>query len=369
MDDSDALLPLGDDDTPRKARRRAPFLVPLVLLLVAGLALVGGRVVLDQFRTRAAPDYDGQGTGEVVVQVLAGSSAGDIGTLLAEKDVVKSRAAFVAAANDDDRSRGIQPGFYRLRLQMSAAAALELMLSPDARVRSRFTIPEGTTATRTLEIIAKSVEDLPLPALRQAAANPAALGLPDYAQGRLEGLLFPATYDVEPGSTAVEVLTMMVDRFEEVAAEADLVARAQALGRTPYEIVTIGSLVEAETPKDSDRGKVAQVVYNRLERGMKLDFDSTVKYVFELRGERKTRILNRDLQVDSPYNTYRNRGLPPTPINSPGEAALLAALEPEDGPWLFFVVADKEGNSAFAATYEEHQRNVERYRREVQGQG
>ena len=372
MTDDTSVLGLDvEDDAPRRRRFPkgfGPLLVMVALIVIVGVAFAGGRRLLSVF-DGAPPDYTGSGTGEVVVQVLPGSSSADIGEELEAKDVVKSASAFVAAATDDSRSRGIQPGFYKLRLQMQAKLALELMLDPKSRVRSRFTVPEGVTVARTLDIIAKSVDDLPLADLKAAAANPAALGLPPWANNRLEGFLFPATYDVEPGTTAVEVLSDMVARFMVAAADTALEERAAALKVTPYELLTIASLVEAETPKDDQRAKVSRVVFNRLEKGQRLEFDSTIKYAYGLQGVTKTRLLFKDLDINSPYNTYRRSGLPPTPINSPGEAALLAAAEPEPGPWLYFVVIDKEGNSAFSATYEQFLRDKERYRREVLGEG
>jgi UPF0755 protein len=369
--DDTSMLDLAIDDRPprrRFPRGFGPLLVLAALVVIVGVALAGGRTLLSAF-DRDAPDYSGAGTGEVVVQVEAGASSADIGAELKAKDVVKSSAAFVAAARDDDRSRTIQPGFYRMRTQMKAQLALELMLDPKSRVRSRFTVPEGTTVARTLEIIAKSVDDLPIADLKAAAANPAALGLPTWAEGRLEGMLFPATYDVEPGTSAVEVLSDMVSRFLVAAAESDLEGRAAELGMKPYDLLIIASLVEAETPKDDQRAKVSRVVFNRLAKNMRLEFDSTIKYAYGLRGVVKTRLLFKDLELDSPYNSYRRAGLPPTPINSPGEAAILAAAEPEPGPWLYFVVIDKEGNSAFSDNYQQFLRDKERYRREVLGEG
>lgn len=371
MTDDASVLDLAAGEQPprrRFPRGFGPILVLAAVVVIVGAALAGGRTLLSAF-DRDAPDYSGAGTGDAVVQVVAGASSADIGAALAAKDVVKSSGAFVAAARDDERSRRIQPGFYRLRLQMKATLALELMLDPSSRVRSRFTVPEGTSIARTLEIIAKSVDDLPLADLKAAAGNPAALGLPPWARNRLEGFLFPATYDVEPGTSAVEVLSDMVSRFLVAAEETALEARAAELGVSPYELVTIASLVEAETPKDDQRGKVARVVFNRLKIRQRLEFDSTIRYAYALRGVDKKRLLFRDLDIDSPFNTYRRSGLPPTPINSPGEAALLAAAEPEPGPWLYFVVIDKAGNSAFSDNYQQFLRDKERYRREVLGEG
>ncbi|MDQ1710937.1 MAG: hypothetical protein QOE45_387 [Frankiaceae bacterium] len=359
---------MSDETAPGAPRGRFGVLVVLVVLaVVLGGALLGGRALWAAFGG-PAPDYSGTGEGSVTVQVTKGASAAGIGDTLETAGVVKSARAFRNAAKKDERALGIQPGYYRLRTRMKAKLALDLLLDPASRLRSRVTIPEGTSLDRTLQLIARNVSDVPLASLREAAANPAALGLPAYAGGRVEGFLFPATYDIEPGTSAVDVLRTLIQEFEVRAARLQLEERAAALHITPYQALVVASLVEGETGNASDRGKVARVVYNRLGRPMRLQFDSTVKYAYALRGETKTRLLYKDLDIASPFNTYRNSGLPPAPINSPGEAALEAALSPTPGPWLYFVVIDKQGRSAFATTSEEFAALKARYKKDVLGQ-
>ena len=325
----------------------------VVLLVVMGLlvgAALGARALLSSFSGgSASADYAGAGTGEVLVQVAEGDTASDIAAELREKDVVASAAAFRTVAGQDTRSRSLQPGFYRLRQQMSAAAALDLLLDPASRTRSRVTLPEGVTLADALQRIADTTE-VPLEQLQAAVAKPEALGLPDYAEGQVEGFLFPATYDVEPGTTAVQALTMMVERYEQAATELELEARAEALGRTPYEVLITASLIEKETAFPADRAKVARVVYNRLDDGMPLQFDSTVNYI---RTEKKARLSLDDLKQESDYNTYQNTGLPPTPIDSPGAEAIEAALSPAEGDYVYFVTIAKDGRSLFTADYDE----------------
>ena len=326
------------------------LIVALVMFGLLGGAALGARALLSSFGGGSGnADYAGGGTGEVLVQVDEGDTASDIALVLREKDVVASAAAFRTIAAQDTRSRSVQPGFYRLRAQMSASAALDMLLDPAARAASRVTLPEGVTLADALERIADTT-DVPLKQLQSAVAEPEELGLPDYAGGQVEGFLFPATYDVEPGTGAVQVLQMMVDRFEEAAAELDLEARADALGRTPYEVLTTASLIEKETAYPDDRAKVARVVYNRLDDGMPLQFDSTVNYI---RTEKKARLSLDDLKQESDYNTYQNTGLPPTPIDSPGVEAIEAALEPADGDFVYFVTIAKDGRSLFTADYDE----------------
>ena len=338
------------EDHPPRPPKRLPKPVGLVVLAVLvlallGAALLGARSVLAGFSGDA--DYAGAGTGEAVVQVHAGDTARDIGATLVSKQVVQSVGAFASASAGEARSRSLQPGFYRLREHMSAKSALALLLEPGSRLRGRITLPEGTPLATVVDRLAKGTE-VPRADLVAALAKPGALGLPAYAKAKPEGFLFPATYDVEPGTKAVDVLRLMTARFSIEAAALDLEVAAKAQRRTPYDIVTIASLVEAETPLQADRAKVARVIYNRLAKGMPLQLDSTVNYV---RAERAARLSTADIAVESPFNTYLHKGLPPTPIDSPGRAALQAALHPASGDYVFFITIDKQGHSLFTASY------------------
>ena len=357
------------DERPRPRRRkgrsaRGKVLAVLILLLivvalVAGALFVGGKV-LDRLGS-SAPDFDGEGTGEAIVQVMAGDTAGDVADTLVEEGVVASRAAFFEEAAGDPRSTGLQPGFYKLRMRMSAAAALDLLLDPSARLVGRVTVPEGRTVAQTLETLAAGTE-IPLEQYQAAAAEPASLGLPDYARGNLEGFLFPATYEIEPGTTAKQVLTQMIDRFEQAAETVGLEEGAERLGLTPYEVVIVASLIEREVKFDDEYGQVARVVYNRLDRGIPLGIDAAIAFgVGKTAGEELTR---SDLAKDTPYENRRKTGLPPTPIASPGEATLKGALNPVDGDILYYVLATKEGRSFFTDDYDAFLRQRDKSRAE-----
>jgi UPF0755 protein len=161
----------------------------------------------------------------------------------------------------------------------------------------------------------------------------------------LEGLLFPQTYRIDKDATAVGVLQQMLDQADSVMNQFDLTATPRHL--SPYQILTIASMVEREAKVPQDRPKIARVIYNRLARGQPLQIDATVQYAL---GSNKPRLSTKDLQVASPYNTYLHAGLPPTPIASPGQASIKAALEPADGPWLFYVLTDADGHHAFTAS-------------------
>ena len=330
------------------ARRRRAVVMLVVLLALVAVAAWGAVTVLDRLMAGPA-DYPGPGQGEVVIEVLPGDTAGDIGATLADADVVASQAAFVDAAAADDRSLGIQPGSYAMAEQMSGQGALERLLDPAARVQTQVTIPEGLRLDQT---VARLVEasGLPVADFEKALRRPARLGLPPYANGSAEGFLFPATYTFDPGVSATEMLRAMVDRFDQAAVELDLVASSKAVGLTPRQAVTVGSLVQAEVG-EADFGKAARVVYNRLNQGMPLQFDSTVNYAL---GSDDLTLTNDQLGVDSPYNTYAHPGLPPGPINSPGQAALEAALNPPAGDWVYFVaLAPGSDKTRFTSDYAE----------------
>ena len=334
------------DDRERRKRRRRRLVVPLiVLVLIAGLgaaALLGGRSLTSRFGS--TPDYAGSGTGEVLVTVNPGDTASDIAATMVERGVVKSEKAFANAAKGDARALGIQPGTYKLHKEMSGAAALALILDPVARQLSRLTVPEGLTVKETLALIARKTP-IKAAALQAAARDTRALELPDYARGRLEGFLFPETYDLEPDTTAAGLLREMVAMFKTKVAESGVLEKAAAVKVTPYELLTIGSMVEKETQQDTERGKVARVIYNRLANDMYLGVDAAVLYGL---GRSSGGLTRADLEKETPYNNRLVKGLPPTPIANPGLASLEGAAGPEAGPWTYYVLdAAKPGFHVF----------------------
>lgn len=348
------MTDLLDVTPPRPSRHRPRRWAPKILGVLLVLALLVGLSVTAAYgvnRIRrhfaGAPDYHGAGVGTVVVQVLPGDTAYSLADRLAQLGVVESAGAFRHAAANNSKASSLLPGSYQLHLHMSAARALALLLDPASRLVGKVVVPEGSTERQTLALVA-AVSHIPLADLQRAAADPTALGLPAYAGGHVEGFLFPATYDIPPGTTAVAALTMMVQRFAQAADSTGLVSRAAALGLSPYQVVIVASLAEKEAGVAADFPKVARVVYNRLAAHMPLQLDSTVNY---LRSQRKARLSDHDIAVDTPYNTYKHAGLPPTPIDAPGEAALEAALAPAPGNWIYFITIDKSGNSLFTHSY------------------
>ena len=317
-----------------------------VVVVVAIAALLVPKVVS---RLSGAPDFPGPGSGSVQVQIEPGETLAQIGNKLKDLGVVESVDGFIAAANDNPDSASIAPGAYNLLLQMKSSDAILALLDPANRVVTKVVIPEGKRVTWTIETLAAQT-GLPIADFEAAIANAANLGLPDYANGNPEGFLFPATYEFAPGTTAEQMISEMIARFNTEAEKIDLVARAEQMGRTAYEIVTVASLLEVEGhPRDFS--KVARVVYNRLAEPMLLQFDSSVNY-----GLAKTDVIltTELLNVDTPYNVYLHEGLPPTPIDSPGAQALEAALNPAAGDWLYFITTDLDTQETkFTRSYEE----------------
>lgn len=345
-----------------KPRRRGFLAALLALLLIGALGFglyLGGRWVVDQLRSEPPADYPGPGVGSVVVEVSPGDSVTAIGNTLVNANVVASAQAFVNATEGDARANTISPGAYQLKEQMSAAGAFEALLDPATKYQSIVALPEGLRIEQTVTRTAEQTQILP-DDLWAVLRDPAALQLPDWAPPsgdlRAEGFLFPATYEFAKDATAAKVLSTFVDRFNTAAIETNLNNSQEKVGKSPYEVLTIASLIQGEgKPEDFD--KIARVIYNRLDPttwggtfGL-LQLDATLNYAL---AESNLNLSNEQLQADGPYNTYTRPGLPPTPINSPGEEAIIAAMNPADGPWLYYVTTNPDtGETKFTADYNE----------------
>jgi len=329
----------------------------LLALLAIIAILIGGYVAVTKAMDRlgGADDYSGNGTGQVEVVIPAGSNGLQIARILADKDVVKSSEAFYQLSLTDERAARIQPGTYKLRQQMSSEAALSALVDPSARLQAKFTVPEGARVGQIVEIISKST-DIKAEDLEAALDNPETIGLPDFAKGNPEGYLYPETYFVEPDDTAEVVLKRMVDQTLKVAKDLEIGSRAPALGMSGEQILTMASILEYEGQKSEDYAKIARVLYNRIEQGMPLQLDSTVSYVSERKGDVWTTPEER--ANPSLYNTYQHAGLPPGPIGSPGAESIKAALNPAEGPWLFFF-ATKDGSVIYNEDFGKHTRDCQ----------
>jgi UPF0755 protein len=355
----------------------------LVVIVVASVFL-GSKLWHAVFG--AGDDYTGGGKRDVVIQIQDGDSTTAVGETLHNQGVVATVRAFVNAAHGNTAITSIQPGFYRMRTEIPAANAVARLADPNNRV-GRLVIPEGrqlddTTDMKTnkvnpgiLSLISRatcvdldgnkrcvSIDDL-----RAAAGNsaPAVLSVPAWAvepvtelgndHRRLEGLIAPGTFNVDPSASAESILANLVSAGAVEYTKSGLVDTAQAMHLSPYDILVVASLVQQEA-NSQDFPKVAQVIYNRLNAHHTLEFDSTVNYPLD---RREVATSDADRAQKTPWNTYVSQGLPATAICSPGVDALRAAEHPEPGDWLYFVTIDAQGTTLFTRDYKQHLANIE----------
>ncbi len=328
---------------PPKQRKSRAGLIALgvVLAVFAGIAYTGYHYY-SEYKAKHA-SYPGPGYGSVIINVEPGDTLDSISSQLLHKHVIEAIdpwASYVA------NKSGLQPGKYKIHMYMSPAEAYAALTNPKNAIKSKVTIPDGMRLTDMLASLAKQT-GYPLSQFQTAIKNTAALGLPAYAHGNPEGYLYPDTYDLAPGETALKLLQTMVAQFNTEVASIHLVAAAGAVGYTPAQIITGASLLEGEVGSRYF-GQVARVIDNRINQGIDLQFDSTIAYAL---GKHTDQLTASDKQVNSPYNTFTHKDLPPGPIDSPDIAAIAAFLHPPHGDWLYFVTTDKSGTTQFTSDY------------------
>jgi UPF0755 protein len=337
----------GGGKRKSRMRRLAPWLaLSVILALLIG---VGGGYFYVYTHYLHPPDFSGPGTGTLVVRINQGDTASVVGQRLQQEGVVASARAFSNAAKASTQGRALEPGYYRVHRHMNAALAFALLLKPSSRVQTTIVIPEGLRLSQIIAALGQATGNPQ--GYRQAIKNVAALNLPSFAHGRPEGYLFPATYPVQPNTPPIKVLQAMVNRFGQEAASISLPAAAAHAQLTEDQVITVASLIQAEGRNTADFPKIARVIYNRLNASpqMPLQLDSTVMYALHRYGIIASA---QQIKVNSPYNTYLHTGLPPGPINSPGDAAIRAALHPAHGPWTYFVTVDpKTGLTKFTSSF------------------
>ena len=333
---------------------RKAFVTVLITLLVLGAA--GGFVGLHIWN-RIHDPYKGYAGEEQFVDIPPGLSSITIGRRLVEAGVIENEIVFRVALRWTGRLRSLKAGEYRFDHPMSAVDVLDVIGRGDSFAR-RITFPEGLTILE----MAKLYESRGFGAARdftEAARDASLIKDLDPAANDLEGYLFPDTYALPRRMPASRLIAQMVGRFRASYTD-DVKSRADERGMTSREVVTLASLIEKETGTPGERPLVAAVYTNRLKIGMGLQADPTVVYALQKAGKYDGNIRKEDLGLDSPYNTYKYRGLPPGPIASPGKASLEAAVSPADVPYLYFV-SRNDGTHAFAATLGEHNLNVRKF--------
>ena len=339
---------------PEHERRRGGRLLAAIGIVVA-LLLVA--TVAAGLWIRGKIDPSGGPGEEVAVSIPEGTSTAGIAELLADEGVV-SDASAVRYYVRFTGAGPFQAGDYTLRQNSAMGDVVAALSEGPELVFDRLTVPEGLT----LEKISERVEEIERFSserfLEVAESGSVRSKYQPDGVDSLEGLLFPDTYQLDPREDEAALVARMVEQFDAVAGELGYDRAEEQVGLTPYEAIVVASLIESEARVPEDRAKISRVIHNRIEKGMNLEIDATV--IYAMGGERREggRVLTRDTEIDSPYNTYQNPGLPPTPIAVPGRAALEAALNPEPGDWLFYVKYEEDGTHAFSTTNDEHNQRI-----------
>jgi UPF0755 protein len=330
----------------------------LKFVFIAGLALAAAAVVTGySVWQRMHEPFKGYATEEQFVDIPAGASTGDITRRLRDAGVIGDETSFRTALWWSGQARALKAGEYRFAEPASALEVIDRLARGDVYTR-RITFPEGLTIAEMARLY-EAREFGTAAAFTEAAGDAALIADMDPQAPDLEGYLFPETYALPRGTPAARLVAAMVERFKATYGPA-LREQAAAQGFSTRQVVALASLIEKETGQADERPIVAAVYRNRLEIGMGMQADPTVVYALQKAGRYDGNIRREDLQVDSPYNTYRYRGLPPGPIAAPGRASLEAALAPADVPYLYFV-SRNDGSHVFSTTLAEHNRNVQRY--------
>ena len=326
--------------------RRGRIVVLLGILAgLAAIAAVAGYFFLTSIGVVGGDDP----LGSVEVHIPRGADASEVANLLEEKEVIASALGFRITVYLEGGAADIQAGRYELRRGLSARGALRALAKGPQIDFVNVTFPEGSWLTDFARVLG---EETDIPAERFLAlveSGGVRSKLQPEGVNSLEGLLWPATYQIVdqdgPRSVAERLVTELENRVAEIG-----FAQVEATGVSEYEAITVASMIEAEALVDEERAMIARVIYNRLQVGMPLGIDATISYAL---GEHKTALTESDLAVDSPYNTRLETGLPPTPIGAPGQASLEAAAHPAQGQWLFYVVSDCAGHHAFSVDYDD----------------
>jgi len=331
------------------------LLKSLVFLLT--LSAAGAGIVAYRAYTMAREPFRGYDEDEVFFTVERGKTGIQIGESLEERGIIRDRRLFLLALRFRDDGKTVQAGEYRFAEPLSTFDVLEMLVS-GGTFTFAVTIPEGLTLLETADLLAARglAEGSAIRSAFEARALVADL---DSEAFNLEGYLYPTTYRFPRVVAPDELARTLVGQFKRVFDEERRAAAAK-LGLTPREVVTLASVIEKETGLSEERPLIASVFWNRLRIGMPLQSDPTIIYALELAGRFDGNLRRSDLELDSPYNTYRFPGLPPGPIASPGEASIRAVLEPAETAFLYFV-SRNDGSHQFSSTYSEHVNAVRKH--------
>ncbi|AHD06547.1 aminodeoxychorismate lyase [Paenibacillus larvae subsp. larvae DSM 25430] len=304
------------------------------------------------------------------IEIQLGDGIKTLGNKLEQAGLIKDGTLFYYYSKLKGLGGNIKAGEYELKPGLTYEAILDKFTKGDVMKNSRFTVPEGYTIDQIAEKLKETgviSEEEFLGKVEKAGVEPLTSAIPADIplKHRLEGYLFPTTYELKKDITADSLIDSMLSTMDKKLKEIpgfnqETLAK---LGVNQHQLLTVASLIEREVVVDAERPLVAGVIYNRLSKGMPLQIDATIQYAL---GKQKERLMESDLNIDSPYNTYTHKGLPPGPIASPSEASIKAALNPEASQY-FYYVTKKDGSGAhlFAETYEQHKKNIEESKKNV----
>ncbi|MEH0110869.1 endolytic transglycosylase MltG [Tersicoccus sp. MR15.9] len=365
----DAIPGFGPDDEdsrprdrrarpPRRVRRRRTVVVlAAVALVTAAIVVLTTTLVLPFMARFQTPDYPGPGQGSAIVTVAQGDTNQEIGATLVQQGVVESTKAFNEALQKESGGKFIQPGQYQLKKEMKASDALAAMLDTKTSAVHYAAINQNLRQSDVFTILAKATS-IPVAQFQALAKNPGQFGLPAKAPS-LEGYLHPGEYRFALNAKPKDIIAQMVARTKKTLTDAGITDPNEQ-----YRMLTIASIIEAEAG-EADYGKVSGAIYNRLgpdnkETSGRLDSDATVSYGL---GRRSYQISDQEKQdASNKYNTFANPGLPVGPIGSPGAKSIAAAKHPEKVPYFYWVTVNLDtGETKYAVTLEQHQRNVDEY--------
>lgn len=337
--------------TSTKKKKKIIRRISLGLLIVLIICTYSGY----QYYNSLKLPVDNSSTENIVINIPKGSSSSKIASILKENNVIRNELYFRFISKQRKIGGKYQAGEYKLNKAMDIDEIIDKLINGDIYVETvKFTIPEGFELRQIVDRLASinelninreklmdviENEDFEFDFLKEIPKG----------KNRLEGFLFPDTYEVKNDITEKELVSKMLNRFDKIF-EKEYYTKAKELNMSINDVIALASIIEREARVDSERPIISSVFHNRLKKDMLLQSCATVQYVL---GERKEKLTYKDLEIDSPYNTYKHVGLPPMPIASPGKASIQAALYPDDSKYLYFV-AKGDGSHVFSKTYQEH---------------
>lgn len=331
-------------------------------LTIIAIVFIMLAILIGAFVAYEIGPYDRKNKKDIIIDIPSGSSVSNISNILYENKLIKNKALFKLVVKLSNDSHSIKAGKYLVNQTYSNKDILNLLISGKIyNDGMKVTIPEGLTSKEIIDILVnKNIGDKAN--YEKLVKEPSKFYdkypfLKESDITLLEGFLYPDTYYFSKDDSEFKVLSTMISRFTSEYTD-ELIKRQKELNMTLEEVVNMASIIEKEAVLDKDRPLIASVFYNRLKIGMPLQSDATIQYIFD---ERKQIVTYNDLKIDSPYNTYINKGLPPTPISNPGIKSIKAALYPEKTDYLYFVATIDGGNN-YSTNYQDHLKYVKEYK-------